>query len=148
MVYDPTIWTNREVEKPRTYVLTDNGDGTITLTPNEGTVFSTGTPIDATNMNKIETAIDTLDSDFTTLDGRIQSGTKSATGDGDAQILVSVTFPQQFASIPVVVANASISSLCVTVSSVNTTTANFNVRHIDAGNWNSEITLYWIAIIP
>ena len=50
MAYNPTVWTNREVEKPRTYVMTDNGDGTITLTPSEGQVFAQGTPLDATNL--------------------------------------------------------------------------------------------------
>ena len=62
MAYTPTEWTNREVEKPRTYVMTDNGDGTITLTPSEGKVFATGTPLDATNLNKMEQQIASNDS--------------------------------------------------------------------------------------
>ena len=62
MAYTPTEWTNREVEKPRTYVMTDNGDGTITLTPSEGQVFATGTPLDATNLNKMEQQIASNDS--------------------------------------------------------------------------------------
>jgi len=56
--YTPTEWTNREVEKPRTYIMTDNGDGTITLTPSEGQIFAPGTPLDATNLNKMEQQID------------------------------------------------------------------------------------------
>jgi hypothetical protein len=57
MAYTPTTWANREVEKPRTYIMTDNGDGTITLTPSEGEVFVAGTPLDAVNLNKMETQI-------------------------------------------------------------------------------------------
>ena len=64
MAYNPTEWTNREVEKPRTYIMTDNGDGTITLTPSEGQVFAPGTPLDATNLNKMEQQIALNDSNL------------------------------------------------------------------------------------
>lgn len=57
MAYTPTNWENREVEKPRTYIMTENGDGTVTLTPSEGTVFVAGTPLDAANLNKMEAQI-------------------------------------------------------------------------------------------
>lgn len=57
MAYEPTNWENREVERPRTYIMTDNADGTITLTPSEGSVFVAGTPLDAVNLNKMETQI-------------------------------------------------------------------------------------------
>jgi hypothetical protein len=58
MAYIPTTWENREVEKPRTYTMTDNGDGTITLTPAEGQIFVTGTPLDAANLNHMEEGIE------------------------------------------------------------------------------------------
>lgn len=58
--YNKTIWTNREVERPRTYTFVTNGDGTTTLVPAEGSVLSEGTPIIASNMNKIEDAIEML----------------------------------------------------------------------------------------
>ena len=54
MPYSKTIWTNREVEKPRTYNLQSNGDGTTTLLPAEGNIITEGTPITAENMNNIE----------------------------------------------------------------------------------------------
>lgn len=57
MPYVPTVWKNREVERPRTYIQQDNGDGTITLIPAEGTVIEPGTPIIASNMNNIEQGI-------------------------------------------------------------------------------------------
>lgn len=61
MAYNPTIWTNREVEKPRTYIIIDNPDGTKTLVPAEGTVTEPGTPITAANMNNIESQLVILD---------------------------------------------------------------------------------------
>jgi hypothetical protein len=54
LAYNPTEWTNREVEKPRTYTMQNNPDGTVTLVPAEGAIISAGTPIVAENMNKIE----------------------------------------------------------------------------------------------
>lgn len=87
MVYEKTIWKNREVEKPKTYTMTDNGDGTITLVPAEGAVFEVGTPINAETMNKIEDAIDANDSglankvdrDGDTLTGTLTGTTINAT---------------------------------------------------------------------
>jgi hypothetical protein len=58
--YNKTRWENREVERPRTYQLVDNGDGTTTLIPAEGNVLSEGTPIVATTMQQIEDAIEML----------------------------------------------------------------------------------------
>ncbi|GGA31663.1 hypothetical protein [Psychrobacillus lasiicapitis] len=57
MAYEPTEWKNREVEKPRTFTVQNNDDGTITLIPAEGQVTEPGTPITASNMNKIEQGI-------------------------------------------------------------------------------------------
>ena len=61
MAYKKTVWKNREVEKPRTFTKVDNPDGTITLTPAEGNIIEPGTPIIASNMNKIEDEIELLD---------------------------------------------------------------------------------------
>ena len=63
MAYKKTVWKNREVEKPRTFTKVDNPDGTITLTPAEGNIIEPGTPIIASNMNKIEDEIKVLDTD-------------------------------------------------------------------------------------
>jgi hypothetical protein len=57
MAYTPTVWKDRVVEKPRTYVMQDNGDGTITLIPEPGTIYEPGTPVNAPNMNKIENGL-------------------------------------------------------------------------------------------
>lgn len=82
MAYEPTVWENREVERPRTYIMTENPDGTVTLTPSEGQVFAAGTPIDATNLNKIEQQIasntENIDNKVDKTGGEIQ-GTLTAT---------------------------------------------------------------------
>lgn len=57
MAYEPTEWKNREVERPRTFTIQNNEDGSITLIPSEGHVAEPGTPIMAANMNKIEQGI-------------------------------------------------------------------------------------------
>ena len=57
MAYEKTIWKNREVERPRTFMMQNNPDGTVTLIPAEGEIIEPGTPIIAENMNKIEQGI-------------------------------------------------------------------------------------------
>lgn len=57
MVYTPLNWKNREVERPRTFQLQNNSDGTVTLIPKEGVIVEPGTPIIADNMNRIEQGI-------------------------------------------------------------------------------------------
>jgi parallel beta-helix repeat protein len=52
--YEPINWKDRIVEKPRTYHVQNNPDGTITLIPAPGTVVQEGTPVNAANLNKIE----------------------------------------------------------------------------------------------
>lgn len=54
MSYQPTNWKDRVVEKPRTFDVTNNPDGSITLVPKPGVVVQEGTPVNAANMNKIE----------------------------------------------------------------------------------------------
>lgn len=62
MAYTKTVWKDRTVEKPRNYTMTDNGDGTITLTPSPGVVTEAGTPIIAANLNNMEDGIAANDS--------------------------------------------------------------------------------------
>lgn len=56
--YQKTVWTDRVVERPRTYTETTNGDGSVTHTPAVGDVIVEGTPRDAEHMNKIEDGIE------------------------------------------------------------------------------------------
>lgn len=52
--YTPTTWEDRLVEKPRTFTVTNNPDGTITLTPAPGVVLDEGTAVNAAVMNSLE----------------------------------------------------------------------------------------------
>lgn len=65
MSYTRTAWTDHSVERPRTYMVTENPDGSITLTPAYGETINQGTPVNADNLNKIENGIYTLDKSLT-----------------------------------------------------------------------------------
>lgn len=57
MSYELVGWKNRAVEKPMTYTLTDNGDGTVTLARAPGEVYAAGTPVNADNLNHMDEGI-------------------------------------------------------------------------------------------
>lgn len=58
MAYVKNIWVDQDVERPKTYEVTNNQDGSITLTDSFGLVTELGTPVNETNMNHIEEGID------------------------------------------------------------------------------------------
>lgn len=55
--YIKNTWVNQNVERPKTYEVTTNADGSITLTDSFGLVTELGTPVNADNMNHIENGI-------------------------------------------------------------------------------------------
>lgn len=57
MAYDPTEWSDKVVERPLTYRIQDNGDGTVTFIPEPGTVYNPGVPFTAALANKFEQGI-------------------------------------------------------------------------------------------
>lgn len=61
MSYVKTVWKDRVVEKPRTFTITNNGDGTSTLTPAPGAITEAGTPVVAAELNRIENGVESLD---------------------------------------------------------------------------------------
>ena len=61
MAYNKTVWKDRVTQKVNTYTMTENADGTVTLTPVTGTVTEQGTPINAQHLNNIENELETLD---------------------------------------------------------------------------------------
>lgn len=71
MAYQKTVWKDQDVENPRTYVMRDNGDDTVTLLDAFGTVTELGTPVNAANMNKIEDGIANLENYINTILNRI-----------------------------------------------------------------------------
>lgn len=54
MSYEKTNWQDRIVEKPLTYNVQNNPDGTVTLVPSPGIVTQEGTFTNAARMNRIE----------------------------------------------------------------------------------------------
>lgn len=57
MPYNKTKWVDKVVENPRNYTEIINQDGTVTHNPAPGEVVNVGTPVNATNLNKMEEAI-------------------------------------------------------------------------------------------
>ena len=64
----PRTWVDRVVEKPRTFTMQNNADGTVTLIPAPGAVTQAGTPVNAANLNGIESE---LAAKLTTLKGTV-----------------------------------------------------------------------------
>lgn len=57
MAYIQTDWKDHVVEHPKTYTVQDNGDGTYTYEDAPGEIVRQGTPMSATNFNKIEEGV-------------------------------------------------------------------------------------------
>jgi hypothetical protein len=60
MPYTKTPWKDRVVEKPMTFTMQNNEDGTITLIPAEGQIVEPGTPLTAAYLNNLETQYDQI----------------------------------------------------------------------------------------
>lgn len=58
MAYIKNTWVDQEVERPRTYQMTNNADGSVTLIDDFGLVTELGTPVNADYMNHIEEGIE------------------------------------------------------------------------------------------
>ena len=57
MAYQRNVWVDHVVERPKTYKITDNADGSKTLSDSMGEVIQQGTPMSATNFNRPEEAL-------------------------------------------------------------------------------------------
>ncbi|MCM1338963.1 MAG: hypothetical protein NC191_04770 [Muribaculaceae bacterium] len=57
MAYIKNDWKDQSVERPKTYEMTNNPDGSVTLIDSFGLVNELGTPVNADNMNRIEEGI-------------------------------------------------------------------------------------------
>ncbi len=60
-MYKKTIWCDQNVQRPKTYKISDNDDGSSTLLEDFGEVTDLGTPVNALNMNHIEEGIAACD---------------------------------------------------------------------------------------
>lgn len=74
MTYIKNIWVDQDVERPRTYQVTHNADGSITLIDDFGNVVNLGTPVNADHMNHIEDGISNNDTRITALENNKGSG--------------------------------------------------------------------------
>lgn len=57
MPYTKTIWKDRVVQNPNTYTKSGETSSEITLVAKPGTVTEAGTPLNATNLNKLEIGV-------------------------------------------------------------------------------------------
>lgn len=57
MAHNRIRWQDHVVEHERTYRMVQNQDGTITLYPEPGEIEQQGTPLSATNLNRIEEGV-------------------------------------------------------------------------------------------
>ena len=80
MAYEKTVWKDHVVERPKTYRMVENADGTVTLVPETGQVIQQGTALNAENLNHIE---DTLAEHDETLGKRLPMAGGTMTGDID-----------------------------------------------------------------
>ena len=74
MVYQKTIWKDRVAQRPRTYIESSNADGSITHVPAEGTITEAGTPVNASNLNKIENELYILSAQLEEITSDIDAG--------------------------------------------------------------------------
>lgn len=58
MPYDRTNWSDLAVERPRTYDVIENEDGSVTLVPAFGETTQEGTMVSATRLNNMEDGIE------------------------------------------------------------------------------------------
>lgn len=57
-MYERQYWEDRSVEKPLTYLITTNEDGSTTLIPYEGQIYKEGSKTNANRLNHIEEGIE------------------------------------------------------------------------------------------
>lgn len=78
MAYTKNVWVDQDVQRPKTYEVTNNADGSVTLTDSFGVVTEIGTPVNAVNMNHIEDGVADNDTAISTINGKIPSNASSS----------------------------------------------------------------------
>lgn len=98
MPYTKTSWKDRVVEKPLTFTMQTNADGTVTLLPAEGTIVDPGTPITAAYLNNLEKQYETAVADLGIVSGSNTSGSFVKFPDGTMICYMLKEFDGQGAS--------------------------------------------------
>lgn len=71
-------WVDRKVERPNTFVIQNNTDGTVTLIPSPGTIQQAGTPLNAKNLNAtIDYSRSKIVTNISAVEGSLQLTTDS-----------------------------------------------------------------------
>lgn len=71
-------WVDRKVERPNTFVIQNNSDGTVTLIPAPGTIQQAGTPLNAENLNgAIDYSRGKIVTNISAVEGNLQLTTDS-----------------------------------------------------------------------
>lgn len=104
--YTHTTWTDRLTQYQNRFTVTDNGDGTETLVPYEGTITQAGQAITVANLNNIDDCLNSL--------------RKSPTAGGTSTVITLSSY--QFSLTD----GAKISFVCAADNSGASTTLNVN----------------------
>lgn len=91
MTYNKTTWADRQVQYPMQFSASGAVSGTVTLTPNEGTITTAGTPITSANLNNIENGVANNDSRLTTVEGKYFDKTAGGTVSGNMTVTGTIT---------------------------------------------------------
>jgi hypothetical protein len=127
MSYTPTTWIDRNVTTPDNYTITKSGGGPIsssdvvTMTVSAGTVTQEGTPVNASNLNKIENAVDTLNDEALRVEKVTQAIT--TTGSSNAYVVTNTNVYTSYVSGMIINIKANFS---------NTGSATINVDGLGA----------------
>lgn len=75
MAFEPILWKDRQIERPNTFTLKNNPDGTYTLIPVPGTIFEPGTALSAQTLNLMQ---DKIKQEFNTVSTHLAENTEQA----------------------------------------------------------------------
>lgn len=77
MAYTPTVWQDRAVATPNNYTKSNETSTAVTLVQNAGTITQAGTPVNASNLNKLENGVQAV---ATKADAAVIRGGDTMTG--------------------------------------------------------------------
>lgn len=92
MTYNKTTWADRQVQNPMTFTASGAVAGTVTLTPNEGTIIQAGTPITSANLNNLENGVAGVDSRLATVEAGYLNKNGNGQINGDLGLNIAPTY--------------------------------------------------------
>lgn len=103
MSYTKNVWVDQVVERPKTYEMTNNADGSVTLIDSFGLVSVLGTPVNADNMNHIEEGIEEHENRLVLLEGesgRANTSLSNLTAEGEKHFLNKAQVTNTLLEVP------------------------------------------------